>query len=117
MAFLFEDLRVYKKSMELVVKIYALCGLVSKTQNRKLIDQLQRAVLSIPLNIAEGQGRIHSKEKRQFYYIARGSLYECLPLIQISRELANISEDKYQEAYNLMDEIGKMLAGLIRSVK
>ena len=117
MVFLFEDLEVYKRSMKLVIKAYAFCGGREVNGNRKLIDQLQRAVLSIPLNIAEGQGRAHSREKKQYYNTAKGSLYECLPIIQICCELKYIGDEEYQEIYSLMNEIAKMLAGLIKSVQ
>jgi len=117
MSFLFENLNVYKKAMELVVKVYAFCGVNGAGGNRKLVDQLQRAVLSIPLNIAEGQGRIHVKEKKQYYYTARGSLYECLPLIQVYASLKILTKEQYEKLYDLMNEIGRMLAGLIKSVK
>ena len=116
MPFMFEDLKVYKKSMELVVKIYAFCGKVSPTKNGKLFDQLQRAVLSIPLNIAEGNGRIHTREKKQYFYTARGSLLECVPILYICQTCGYLNNEQYKEFYQLADEIGKMLNGLIRSI-
>lgn len=114
MPFLFESLEVYKKSMQFVVKIYALNGSIA---DRNIKDQLRRASLSIALNIAEGQGRIHTKEKRQFYNTARGSLLECVPLISICESIGYISKEKYDQFYELADEIGKMINGLIRSLK
>jgi four helix bundle protein len=114
MPFLFESLEVYKKSMDFLVRIYALNG---KLKDWTIKNQLRRAVMSIPLNIAEGQGRMHGKEKRQFYNTARGSLLECVPLIQACSRLKYIDQMKYEQLYNLANEIGKMLNGLIRSVK
>ena len=114
MAFLFEQLDVYNKSMEFVVDIYVLNDLLKDSVIR---SQLRRAALSIPLNLAEGQGRLHGKEKRQFYNTARGSLLECIPIIQICRRLGYISEDKYLALYANANEIGKMINGLMRSVK
>ena len=114
MPFMFEELTVYKKAMSFVIDVYSLNGAL---RDRVIKDQLRRAALSIPLNIAEGQGRVHPREKRQYYNMAKGSLYECLPLIQICHRLNYINLQKYQEIYNLMNEIGKMLAGLIKSVK
>ena len=111
--FIFENLEVYKKAMILSEKVL---NTTKNISNRAIQDQLSRAVLSIPLNIAEGQGRVHSREKKQFYNTAKGSLYECLPLIQICRTMEYIDVQKYEELYALMNEIGKMLAGLIRSV-
>jgi len=80
-------------------------------------NQFRRAALSIPLNIAEGQGRLHGKEKRQFYNTARGSLLECVPLLYACKELRYIDEQQFNQLYLLANEVGKMLNGLIRSVK
>jgi len=114
MPFLFEGLEVYKKAIKFVVDIYMLNG---SLRDRTIKDQLCRAALSIPLNIAEGQGRLHNKEKRQFYYTARGSLLECIPLIQISHKLGYLDIEKYTNYYELANEISKMLSGLIASLK
>ncbi|MFA5839599.1 MAG: four helix bundle protein [Candidatus Margulisiibacteriota bacterium] len=113
MAFMFENLEVYKKAMHFMVDIFKLN---SSIKDRNIKDQLQRAALSIPLNVAEGQGRMHGREKRQFYNTARGSLMECIPLIQVCRSLNYISEEKYLSLYALADKTGKMLTGLIKSV-
>jgi four helix bundle protein len=114
MSFMFEDLSVYKKAVEFMVAVYALNGTL---KDRSIKDQMRRAAMSIPLNIAEGQGRMHGREKRQFYNTARGSLLECVPLIELCQRIGYINEEKYQSLYGLMNEIGKMLAGLIKSVK
>ncbi len=112
--FIFENLEVYKKSMILSEKVL---NTTKNVKNRSINDQLSRAVLSIPLNIAEGQGRMHPREKKQFYNTAKGSLYECLPLIQICRTLNYLDAKEYEEIYELMNGIGRMLSGLIKSVK
>lgn len=114
MAFLFEQLDVYNKSMGFVVDVYALNG---SLRDPVIRNQLRRAALSIPLNLAEGQGRLHGKEKRQFYNTARGSLLECIPIIQICWRLGFVSDDKYLVLYSKADEIGKMINGLLRSVR
>jgi four helix bundle protein len=116
MIFMFEDLTVYKKSMKFVEKVYSFCGSRSSSQNRKLIDQLQRAALSIPLNIAEGNGRVHEREKKQYFYTARGSLLECVPILRLCMTIDNLGKEQFIELYNLAEEIGKMLNGLIKSV-
>lgn len=114
MSFMFENLDVYQKSMKFVVEIYSVNGYL---RDRTIKDQFRRAALSIPLNIAEGQGRMHGKEKRQFYNTARGSLLECIPLLQICQKIGYVSEEKYDSLYLLANEIGKMLTGLIKAVK
>lgn len=113
MSFMFENLEVYKKAMSFLVEIYALNGSI---EDKTIKDQFRRAALSIPLNIAEGQGRLHIKEKKQFYNTARGSLLECVPLLQICREIGYIDRGKYSTLYESANEIGKMLSGLIRSM-
>jgi four helix bundle protein len=116
MPFIFEKLEVYIKAIEFTTKIHKYCVYLRKTQNRIIADQLQRASLSIPLNIAEGNGRIHNKEKKQYFYVARGSLLECVPILYICLNLSLISKSEYEVLYKLAEEISKMLSGLIRSI-
>ena len=113
MPFMFENLDVYKKSIEFAVEIDILCR---KIRHAEMKDQIQRASLSIPLNIAEGNGRNTRKEKIQFFKTARGSLFECIPLLQLARKLDYISEDQYGPLYALSENIGKMINGLINSM-
>ncbi len=111
--FLFEMLEVYKKSLHFSECVILLCrGL----KDRAIKDQLGRAALSIPINIAEGQGRNHCREKRQFYWIARGSLCECIPLLQLCSRLGYVDIKEYENLYGLANEISRMIAGLIRSI-
>ena len=84
--------------------------------DKEIKDQLKRAVLSIPLNIAEGNGRNTIKEKTQFYKTARGSLFECIPILQLIAELKIFSEVEYQKLYLGAEEVGKMLNGMINSL-
>ena len=112
--FIFENLEAYKKAIALAKKIFSAN---KNIKDRTIKDQLCRAVLSISLNIAEGQGRYHQREKRQFYCTAKGSLYESLPLVQLCSELQYIDSAQYDEIYSLMNEVGRVLSGLIRSVK
>ena len=114
MPFMFENLEVYRKSMSFVVAIYNTC---SDIRHREIKDQLTRAALSIPLNIAEGQGRNTDREKAQFYKTARGSLFECVAILELTKKIGIISDEKHQSLYTLADEIGRMLNGLIRSVR
>jgi len=79
-------------------------------------DQLSRAILSIPLNIAEGNGRWHKKEKKQFFWIARGSAFEVIPIIQAIHMKGLVSEMDYQDFYNRLTRVAQMLTKLIKSV-
>jgi four helix bundle protein len=112
--FIFENLEAYKRGLELTTKVYKLKKAII---DRVIRDQLLRAVLSIPLNIAEGQGRAHAREKKQFYNTAKGSLYECLPLINLCLEVQYINKQQFDELYEKMNEVGRVLSGLIKSVK
>ncbi|MDD4013910.1 MAG: four helix bundle protein, partial [Candidatus Omnitrophica bacterium] len=80
MTFLFEKLDVYRKSLELAKKIHTLTSGMSPREAH-LADQARRAASSVPLNIAEGNGRWHKKERKNLFLIARGSCCECVPLL------------------------------------
>lgn len=110
MKFSFENLDVYKRSIEFNTAIASI--LERKGITRPLADQLSRAALSIPLNIAEGNGRWHKGDKRQFFWIARGSAFECVPLIEIlmiKKILTNEEKDVLRKQLEIM---GKMLTKL-----
>jgi len=112
--FLFENLEVYKKSVELVTKTHLA---LRDIHDRDIKDQLKRAALSVPLNIAEGNGRNTPKEKQQFYKTARGSLFECIPLFEICLKLKFMPKETFDELYSISESIGKMINGLINSLK
>ncbi|MBX3034178.1 MAG: four helix bundle protein [Bdellovibrionaceae bacterium] len=115
MAFTFENLDVYKRSVQFATKIEALLCEQKHSVNRGFGNQLSRASLSIPLNIAEGNGRWHQADKRQFFWIARGSTFECVPLIEILKIKNCISEIQYKELRDDLDAIGKMLTKLVQA--
>lgn len=83
MAFIFEKLIVYQKALEFVEEIEKLRRERDRRIPHSLMDQLFRASLSIPLNIAEVNGRWHKGDKRNFFWTARGSVFECVPLVQL----------------------------------
>ena len=80
-------------------------------------DQLTRASLSIPLNIAEGISRFGSKEKWNFFRIAKGSTFECVACLDVLFHLKCLETDEYRKLMIEFPEIGKVLSGLIRAVK
>lgn len=116
MTFMFENLDVYQQAVDFVDNIYSLCDNLKGFDLSKIIDQLRRASLSIPLNIAEGCGRFSEKERKQFYKISRGSLHECVPLLTLLLRRGKITKETHQSLYASADKIGMMLNGLIRSV-
>lgn len=116
MGFMFEKLEVYQKAVEWAERIETLCESVSKG-NHHLTDQLRRAALSISLNIAEGSGRWHKGDKKQFYLIARGSAYECVPILDLLRRRKLMEEQIYEDFKSEVDSIAKMLTKLVQSVE
>lgn len=84
MKFKFEELRIYQESIDFVSTIYVLTKEWPTIYKYSLADQLQRAALSIPLNIAEGSGRT-SNDFAHFITISRGSCYECIAILTIAK--------------------------------
>jgi len=80
------------------------------------LDQLKRAALSVSLNIAEGSGKFHKKDKKNFYYFARGSLYECIPILSILFKENVISNETFNQIYAESQVLSRMLTRLIQSV-
>ena len=117
MAFSFENLDVYQRALDFVETVENLCQLLKGKVSYGLLDQLQRAALSIPLNIAESTGRWHKGEKRQFFWIARGSTFECVPIIQVLHRKSLINDQQYAGFYEQLDVIAKMLTNLVKSVE
>lgn len=110
----YKNLDVWKRSIDFVVAVYALIDMLPNHEKHALADQMRRAVVSIPSNIAEGQKRSGTKETIQFTYIALGSLAEIETQLIITNRLYKIKVD------NLLIEceiIGRMLTSLAKSLK
>jgi len=112
-----KKLEVWKKSIELVQKIYELTETFPKSEFYGLTNQMRRAAVSIPANISEGAARQTKKEFIQFLHVSQGSLSELDTHLEISTKLAYLKEDDLQELPLLMNGIDKMLTGLIKSLK
>ena len=112
----FENLNVYKKSRELNKEVLGFLR-ENKRIDSYLRDQLRRASISIVINIAEGSGKFSKPDKRNFYTIARGSVYECVSLFEIISEENQVTKDRLQYFYQKFEIISKMLLGLINSQK
>ena len=113
----YRKLVVWQKSIDLVVKIYGIVKELPEEEKYALSDQLRRASISIPSNIAEGYGRIYNKELLHFLTISRGSLYEVETQLIIGKELGFFTESQIEPALLLITEISKMLATLIKKLK
>ncbi len=112
--FIFEKLDVYQLALEFAKKVYSLTQDVRGKYS--WINQLSRAATSISLNIAEGAGRTNPKEKRNFYNIAKGSVFECVPLIDLGKHFGEFSDNQYSELRSNCIAASKMLTKLIQSV-
>ena len=113
----FKDLQIYQRSKELVLEIYKMTDKYPNDEKYNVISQLRRSVLSIPLNIAEGYGRMTREEFKRFLKISLGSSNEVEALLDISKELKYITEKEYQEISKKNDEIGKMIYSAIQKWK
>ena len=112
----YRDLIVWKKSMELVKSVYALTKQLPKEEILALSNQLRRAVVSIPSNIAEGYGRNSKQDYLRFLNIARGSKNEVETQLHICLLLEYLNQNELSASLNLCQEVGKMLNALINSV-
>ncbi|MEK7565353.1 MAG: four helix bundle protein [Patescibacteria group bacterium] len=110
----FEKLSVYYKTKLLNKDILFLLR-SNKQIDSYLRDQLKRASISSVINIAEGSGKFSKADKRNFYTIARGSVYECVSLLELIRDDGHISKEVFSGFYEDYTEISKMLLGLINS--
>jgi four helix bundle protein len=113
----YRDLKVWQKSIDLVVACYELSKSFPKDEIYGLRSQLRRALVSVPANIAEGYGRGSRKEYLQFLTFAQGSLKEVETHLIITGRLEYIGQSQVETALAHTDEIGKMLASLIRALK
>lgn len=110
--FTFFDLRVYKEAKLLVREVYSLMDKFPKYETYAISDQLRRAVVSVPSNIAEGSGRFSIKEKIHFIEIAYGSLTETLCQLDIAHDLYYINDKEFADEKERIEIIGKQLSGL-----
>ena len=107
----FEDLEVYQKAFEFSIKIYKITS--SKTFDYNIKNQIQRAVLSIPINIAEGFELQSNKQFIKFLYISKGSSGEVRSLLKICERLAYIDKDIVEESIKEVEDISKQLSKFI----
>ena len=103
----FRDLRVYQTSKDFVKTIYGLLSTYPPNEQYALCDQLRRASVSVPSNIAEGMSRLSDKEKVRFIEISYGSLMEVLCQMEISKELNYVTEEQMKDIENQITIIAK----------
>jgi four helix bundle protein len=112
----FRDLVVWQRAMQLTVAVYRLTQDFPREEQFGLTSQIRRSVVSIPSNIAEGQGRLSKGEFRQFLGFARGSNCEVQTQLEIARALKLGNSALIDEAEALSNEVRKMLFGMLDSL-
>jgi four helix bundle protein len=113
----FRDVVAWQKAMELLTKIYLVTESFPQREMYGLTQQIRRAALSVPSNIAEGKGRQTKKDYLQFLYRARGSLFEVVTQLDASKNLKFLDDPDHAQSCELAAETGRVLNGLIANVK
>jgi four helix bundle protein len=115
MAFAFEKLVVYQRAVDFADMI---CDYTEQFERGYgfLADQLNRAALSISNNIAEGNGRFTKADRRHFFGISRGSVQECVPMLELARRRRLLTNEDHASLNERLEEISRMLAGLINGL-
>jgi len=113
MSFKFESLDVWKRSVDYADALFSLTETLPQKYQFSLGEQLRRASLSVPTNIAEGSGRDGLKEKRYFFRIAKGSVYETVSLMVMMGKRGFLEREQYRLYYQEADEIAAILSVLI----
>jgi four helix bundle protein len=112
----YQDLIAWQKAMELVIRVYEVTEGFPRREMFGLTNQIRRSAVSIPSNIAEGQARLTTRDFLRFISIARGSSQELETQILIAFRLGYLKTDEKCELIELLKEIGRLLAGLSRSL-
>lgn len=112
-----KDLDAWKFNVDLVTLVYEMTADFPRNEIFGLTNQMRKASISIPSNIAEGAARNSTKEFIHFLYISLGSQQELDTQILIAKNLKFITEDQYNEIYKAIEKVGKLLHGLIKYLK
>jgi len=113
----FEDLLFWQKSRDLTRHIYTSTSKAAFRTDFGLREQIQRAAVSVMSNIAEGFGRGSNSEFVQFLFVAKGSLSEVKSKLYVAMDLNYINNTEFTKAYELADEISKIINAFIKNLK
>jgi four helix bundle protein len=113
----YRDLEVWKKSMRLAKRIYQITQRIQSEERFGLTNQLRRAAVSVPSNLAEGHARFGPGEFSRFLSIAMGSVAELETHIILSSDLGYINSEVTQDLMDELDAVGRMLRGLAKSIE
>jgi four helix bundle protein len=115
MPFAVENLQVYQKAVDFADEVLATTEQFPRGYGF-LADQLNRACVSIAANLAEGNGRFTKPDRKHFFGIARGSIQECIPLLELGARRGMIDSDQHERSRARLEELGRMLSGLINGL-
>lgn len=110
----FEKLKVYQMALS-YYKLGRKVRFSSGNEDGVLAKQFLRAALSVSLNIAEGAGKTSSLDKRRYYTISRGSMFECVAIMNVLIEAKILDRDLHREMYDLADQVSRMLTTMIKN--
>ncbi len=113
----YRDLEVWKKSMDVVVQCYETTRTFPASEQYGLTGQIQRAAVSVPANIAEGQARQHRKEFLHHLSIAHGSVAEWETHIEIAKRIGYVGAEPAHHLFSQTEEVGRMINGLRKSLR
>jgi len=113
----FKDLKAWQKAMDLAEDIYNLTDLFPKHEIYGLTSQMRRAAVSVPSNIAEGKGRSTDRDFVFFLHHSRGSLHELETQLLLSRRRGYVEERAFGQVSNSIQELGRILNGLIAALE
>ena len=114
--FYYKKLDAYKIAKEFTIYVYSLIRKFPSFEQYALCDQLRRATVSVPSNIAEGMGRMAIKERVHFLEISYASMTEALCQLDISESLGYITLEELQKAEEISDRLGRVMSGLRKSL-
>ena len=112
----YRDLIVWQKAMDMTESLYRIVKKLPKEETYALSDQMRRAAISIPSNIAEGFGRNSKKEYLQFLYIANGSICELETQLMLCVRINYLKESEIQSILTLLSEIGKIIMTITKKL-
>lgn len=112
----FDKLLVWQRAHSLVLKIYEVTNSFPKEEIWGLTSQIRRSAVSVPSNIVEGKARGSRKDFKRFLLIARGSLEEVKYQSLLAKELKYMNEEQYEEITVMIEDVGRLLGGMIRKV-
>ncbi|MGH7146795.1 MAG: four helix bundle protein [Nitrospiraceae bacterium] len=110
-------LEAWKRALELVTDVYKLTGAFPAHERYALVDQMRRAAVSIPCNVAEGAARQTKKEFAQFLHVARGSLSELDTQLEIAGRLGYMPAEGQRSLQSSCEAVDRLLNGLVRSLR